>query len=113
MRRPRKGWLLPPMLGLLLGLLLALTPSLAPAQPGVAGAELQVFVREGCPHCAAAKAFLPELQKRRPEIQVRLRPLESDPAAIDDLSALLPTGRYRCPWGTHVRPRRPGVGGFR
>jgi glutaredoxin len=51
----------------------------------VGGAELQVFVRDGCPHCAAAKAFLPELQKLRPGIQVRLRPLESDPAAIDDL----------------------------
>ncbi|MGB5241668.1 MAG: glutaredoxin family protein [Prochlorococcaceae cyanobacterium] len=85
MRRPRKGWLLPPMLGILLGLLLALTPSLAPAQPGVGGAELQVFVREGCPHCAAAKAFLPELRKLRPGVQVRLRPLESDPAAVDDL----------------------------
>ncbi|MCP9815166.1 glutaredoxin family protein [Synechococcus sp. GreenBA-s] len=70
---------------MLLGLLLALTPSLAPAQPGVGGAELQVFVREGCPHCAAAKAFLPELRRQRPEIRVRLRPLDSDPAAIDDL----------------------------
>lgn len=85
MRRTRKGWLLPPMLGMLLGLLLALTPLLAPAQPVVGGGELQVFVREGCPHCAAAKAFLPELQNLRPGIQVRLRPLESDPAAIDDL----------------------------
>jgi hypothetical protein len=51
----------------------------------VGGAEFQVFVREGCPHCAAAKAFLPEPQKLRPRIQVRLRPLGSDPAAIDDL----------------------------
>jgi glutaredoxin len=85
MRSPRKGRLLTPMLGMLLGLLLALAPLLAIAQPGVVGAELQVFVREGCPHCAAAKAFLPELQKLRPGIQVRLRPLESDPAAVDDL----------------------------
>jgi len=85
MRSPRKGRLLTPMLGMLLGLLLALAPLLAIAQPGVVGADLQVFVREGCPHCAAAKAFLPELQKLRPGIQVRLRPLESDPTAIDDL----------------------------
>ncbi|MCS5699488.1 glutaredoxin family protein [Cyanobium sp. FGCU-52] len=85
MHRPRKRWLLPPMLAMLLGLLLALTPSLAAAQPGVGGAELQVFVRDGCPHCAAAKSFLPELQRLRPGIQVRLRPLESDPTAIDDL----------------------------
>jgi glutaredoxin len=85
MRRPRKSWHLPPALAMLLVLLLALTPPLAPAQPGIGGPELQVFVREGCPHCAAAKDFLPELQKRRPGIQVRLRPLESDPAALDDL----------------------------
>jgi glutaredoxin len=85
MRRPRKGWRLPPVLAMLLGLLLALAPLLATAQPGVGGQELQVFVREGCPHCAAAKAFLPELRRQRPEIRVRLRPLESDPAAIDDL----------------------------
>jgi hypothetical protein len=63
MRRPRKGWLLPPVLGMLLGLLLALTPSLGPCPAQHRGTELQVFVREGCPHCAAAKAFLPELQK--------------------------------------------------
>ncbi len=85
MSRPRKGLRLPPVLAMLLGLLLALAPLLATAQPGVGGQELQVFVREGCPHCAAAKAFLPELRRQRPEIRVRLRPLESDPAAIDDL----------------------------
>jgi glutaredoxin len=70
---------------MLLGLLLALVPLLAIAQPGVGGGELQVFVREGCPHCAAAKAFFPELRRQRPKIRVRLRPLESDPAAINDL----------------------------
>ncbi len=112
MRRPRKGLLLPPMLGILFGLLLALTPSLAPAQPGVGGAELQVFVREGCPHCAAAKAFLPELQKLRPGVQVRLRPLESDPAAVDDLLRHSRQAGIQAPGGTHVRPRRPGACGF-
>lgn len=85
MRRTRKGWRLPPLLAMVLGLLLSLAPLLATAQPGAGGAELQVFVREGCPHCAHAKAFLPELRRQRPEIRVRLRPLESDPAAIDDL----------------------------
>ena len=63
MRRTRKGWRLPPLLALLLGLLLSLAPLLATAQPGVGGAELQVFVREGCPHCAHAKAFLPEIKR--------------------------------------------------
>jgi glutaredoxin len=47
--------------------------------------ELQVFVRQGCPHCAQAEAFLPVLRKRHPQLVVRLRPLDADPAAIDDL----------------------------
>jgi glutaredoxin len=67
----------------LLGLLMVLPATGAPSP--APGPELQVFVRQGCPHCAHAEAFLPELRKQRPELQVRLRPLESDPAAIDDL----------------------------
>ncbi|MEB3264560.1 MAG: glutaredoxin domain-containing protein [Synechococcus sp.] len=46
---------------------------------------LEVFVRQGCPHCAAAEAFLPELQRANPGVQVRLRHLESDPTALEDL----------------------------
>ncbi|MEB3322551.1 MAG: glutaredoxin family protein [Synechococcaceae cyanobacterium] len=44
-----------------------------------------MYVRAGCPHCAAAKTFLPELQRRRPELDIRLRDLAADPAAVEDL----------------------------
>ena len=57
------------------------------AAPAAAG-ELQVFVRPGCPHCAAAKAFLPELQRRHPELRVRLRDVGSDPQARAELLRL-------------------------
>jgi glutaredoxin len=69
----------------LLGLLLALAPLTAPAQSRTKGPELQVYVRQGCPHCTQAEAFLPALRKRHPELVVRLRPLDADPTAIEDL----------------------------
>jgi len=70
-------------------LALALAALLSLVSPAAAAAgELQVFVREGCPHCAAAKAFLPELQRQRPAVQVRLRDVGIDPQARDDLLRL-------------------------
>jgi glutaredoxin len=50
--------------------------------------ELQVFVRPGCPYCEEAKRFLPELQRRRPEIHVRVRDISHDPQALRELTEL-------------------------
>lgn len=74
----------PGLLALALAILLTLGPPAAVATAG----ELQVFVREGCPHCAAAKAFLPELQRQRPAVRVRLRDVGVEPQARDDLLRL-------------------------
>jgi glutaredoxin len=74
----------PGLLALALAILLSLWPPAAVAAAG----ELQVFVREGCPHCAAAKAFLPELQRQRPAVRVRLRDVGNEPQARDDLLRL-------------------------
>ncbi len=79
------------LLAIALAALIALLPpraaggALALAAAPTTGRELQVFVRQGCPHCAAAKAFLPELQRRHPEVRVRLRDVGSDPQARADL----------------------------
>jgi hypothetical protein len=73
---------------LVLGLLLSLMPAAATSQAGGPPLEppvLEVFVREGCPHCAAAEAFLPELQRAHPGLQVRIRSLDHDPAALEAL----------------------------
>ncbi len=43
--------------------------------------ELEVFTREGCPHCAAAQAFLAELALERPALVVNSRDIARDPAA--------------------------------
>jgi len=49
---------------------------------------LQVFVRDGCPHCADAKRFLDRLSLERPQLQVVYRQVDADPAAADLLSSL-------------------------
>jgi glutaredoxin len=62
-----------------------------PASPAAAEAapvELVVYVRDGCPHCAHAKAFLAEEQVRRPGLQVRYRWVDRDPTAARELEDL-------------------------
>jgi len=50
--------------------------------------ELQVFVRPGCPYCEEAKRFLPELQRRRPDLHIRVRDIYQDPQALRELTEL-------------------------
>lgn len=74
----------------LLAILLLLVVPALQAQPTVQPDQqtLQVFVREGCPHCAEAKAYLPTLAARRPQLQIVLRPVDEEPAAMADLLRL-------------------------
>lgn len=60
------------------------------AQPSVAGAEgvLRVYVREGCPHCAHAKDYLPLLLQQNPRLEVEYRPVDTDPQAREELVRL-------------------------
>lgn len=46
-------------------------------------ADLEVFVREGCPHCTRAKAFLEQLKLERPSLQILVHDVERSPAAAD------------------------------
>ena len=46
---------------------------------------LEVFVRDGCPHCADAKVFLERLAREMPELRIVYRPVDVDPAARDAL----------------------------
>ena len=54
-----------------------------PAAPALD--ELQVFVREGCPHCADAKEFLPGFAAAHPGLRITYRSLDHDPTARDEL----------------------------
>jgi len=49
---------------------------------------LRVYVREGCPHCADAKAFLTTVAATRPWLRIEFHPVDSDPAARDELIRL-------------------------
>jgi hypothetical protein len=49
------------------------------------GEDLQVFVREGCPHCEEAKIFLADLGEQRPWLRILYREVGSDPRARADL----------------------------
>lgn len=49
---------------------------------------LHVYVREGCPHCADAKAFLATVAPTRPWLRIEFHPVESDPAAREELVRL-------------------------
>lgn len=65
----------------------ALTSGELPANalPNTDSRTLVVFVREGCPHCAAAKQFLPRLAEQRPGLNIVFRSLDQDAAARIDL----------------------------
>ncbi len=62
------------------------------AWPLAAGAQgeatITVYVREGCPHCADAKAFLDGLAARRPALRVVYRDVVREPAAARELEAV-------------------------
>jgi len=67
----------------LLGLLLVLAGAVGAAQP-----ELEVFVREGCPHCAAAETFLAEqFAPTHPDLIIRVRDIDADTEALSTLEA--------------------------
>jgi glutaredoxin len=51
-------------------------------------AVLQVFVRDGCPHCDHAKTFLPGFLTTHSGVQLVYRPVDTDPEARDELANL-------------------------
>jgi hypothetical protein len=50
-----------------------------------AAAPLEVFVRDGCPHCAAAEVYLRQLAQQQPELPIVVRRVDYDQRALDDL----------------------------
>lgn len=57
------------------------------AWAGEAIPDIEVFVRAGCPHCAAAKIFLDELRRERPSLHITLYDIVEDSAARQRLEA--------------------------
>lgn len=50
--------------------------------------DIEVFVREGCPHCEAAEEFLTKLANDRPNLNIVIRDLYRDPDAVVRLQSV-------------------------
>jgi len=57
----------------------------APSSATAAQQRMEVFVREGCPHCAKAEIFLKRLAQERPDIAITVRDVLHEPAALQRL----------------------------
>ena len=51
-------------------------------------ADIEVFVRTGCPHCAEAEQFLARLQKEQAGLHIVIRDIVEDQIAFDRLKSL-------------------------
>jgi glutaredoxin len=56
--------------------------------PGSEQPDIEIFVREGCPHCEEAKAFLGDLSRRRPALTVVVRDVSLEEGALDRLRTM-------------------------
>lgn len=68
-----------------------LVPGVLGAVPGDEAASeptVELFVREGCPHCAAAEAFLSDLRAERPGLRLIVHRLDRDQAALERLQTI-------------------------
>jgi glutaredoxin len=57
------------------------------ASPGAEG--LEMFVREGCPHCAEAERFIAKLRLEMPGLEVTIRDVSRDRLALERLEQLV------------------------
>jgi hypothetical protein len=72
----------------------------AQAASAAGPAAIELFVREGCLHCAEAEAFVAALQRERPGLRAEVRDVGREPAALARLERLVRehgTGTARVP----------------
>ena len=62
--------------------------AVAPKAGAVEAQAIEAFVREGCPHCAKAEAFLATLQGEQPTLRIVVRDVQKEPAALERLKQL-------------------------
>ena len=56
-------------------------------ESAVKSADIEVFVRNGCPHCAKAELFLQELKREQPALRIVIHDVQV-PAALEQLQLL-------------------------
>jgi glutaredoxin len=62
-------------------------PSQKPNLPAQS-ADIEAFIREGCPHCVRAEAFLEKLKLEQPGLSIVVRDVSEEPAALQRLEQL-------------------------
>ncbi len=72
----------------LLLLLWSALVTLAIPPSALASADVEAFVREGCPHCAKAEAFLVALGREQPRLVIVVRDVGREPAALARLKEI-------------------------
>jgi glutaredoxin len=75
-------------------------PAAQPASALALQQRIEVFVREGCPHCAKAEIFLAQLAQERPDLDIVIRDVMEEPAALARLQEIArqqDTGNARVP----------------
>ena len=58
------------------------------AQPETMRVDMEVFIREGCPHCEAAKTFLKNLRQEIPKLHILFHDVGRSPEALTRLTTL-------------------------
>lgn len=84
--QPTAWWKFVLPLNLCLVVLLSVSGTSIQAQD--AAPDIEVFVRAGCPHCKAAKAFLDTLHRERPELWIDFFDVAENSAARQRLATL-------------------------
>lgn len=52
-------------------------------------ADIEVFVRDGCPHCAKAELFLQALKREQPKLNIIVHDVAQEPLALRQLEGLV------------------------
>ena len=60
----------------------------ASPQPLPIAPDIEVFIRDGCPHCAKAETFLHTLQQERPRLRIAIHNITHDATALERLKQI-------------------------
>ncbi|MDD5319585.1 MAG: glutaredoxin domain-containing protein [Methylococcales bacterium] len=58
------------------------------SETSVQPVDIEVFVRNGCPHCAKAELFLQVLEREQPALRIVIHDVVEEPAALERLQRL-------------------------
>lgn len=63
-------------------------PAISMLAAAADAADIEVFVRDGCPHCAKAEEFLHKLQQERPGLNIVVYNINQEPAYLERLKQI-------------------------